>query len=67
MTDGVVGQQHQFVPALRQCDEQRQKNCRQTSQWLMTTSRTTAPATARMTNPIAITTSMMTMCFSGPE
>ena len=38
------------------------------SQWLIGTSITTAPAAARSTNPIAIvSTSMITTCFSGPE
>ena len=38
------------------------------SQWLIPTSTATAPATARSTKPPeSVSTSMMTICFNGPE
>jgi len=38
------------------------------SQGLIGTATATAPATTRSTNPMLIvSTSMMTMCFNGPE
>ena len=66
---GPVGQQDQLMAALAQGQKQRQQHGHDQQPVADLDARcTTAPATARSTNPIAIvSTSMMTMCFSGPE
>ena len=69
MPGGPLGEQHQFVPPLAQREKQREQDRHHVEPVAERAPRSaTAPAAARSTNPMAIvSTSMMTMCFSGPE